>query len=518
VGVGDAPEARLHGGALPIALLALLAPSASAGAGDGTGREPVAWALEVEGHVTGVSGRALHVGDAIEPDAVFHLDRDAIVRIAHGGRIEEWDGPADVTIGRDAVRVRTDAGTTRTPHEEDAVTGLAGRIRAPIGHDQVYGALGVPLTAGAWARQDRIDGGVLHAAARTALFTRLAQGGVDDAEVTKAGLVDGLAGSVVEQEGLVRTYLSLAGQARGAALLLELSPTYEDPTRLGGRISTTLLQRAGGGLPHTFRANAEVDKIRTYSLDLADSLRRRGYAVFALVVPYANTIENIVARNGRPEDGADALHHYLETAARFGEGSDLTTVAFGYSQGAAAVRAYVARYGDADGLDYAVPLAVMGGADGRGAEGVWAGTWGRKAGAGVAMLSVVNAGDPARWIYGRTLVALAPRLANYVEGHGALISGDRSLHEGYYGSRFAPVPYGADRDAALAVGLFGYPTAYLAPLYDALFQDRYVGVYERRADWRYDAREELVHPDKGDFATWRQDPVAIAEATLAGAW
>ncbi len=495
--------------ALVAALSAALAHSERA-----VERGPVAWALAVEGRITRNDGTWLDVGEVIEVGARLSLPPGATATVAHNGRIEKWVGPGTVRVGPVAARMTVGGTATRQPHVEELGNALTGEVRAPSGPGQVATALGIPLTDAAWARQDAIDGGQLRGLYRDVLNDRLAAAGVDRALVEKLGLLYALPGDGGEQAALVGRYFDLAGATPDAALLLEVPPTDLSREAVRRNAGGTLLDTIGGERPHTFRMSPKLDGIRMYGEDVADALRRRGHVVFGLLVPYANTAENIVLRSARPEDGVETLHQLLVRAG--GRDGAVPTVALGYSQGAAVVRGYVDRYGDSDGLDYAVSLATMGGADGAGAEGVWSGKRGMVRGDGVTELAVVHPNDPARWVFGNGLFALLPSLVRFERG-GRERGGDVLLHMGYHGGPDAPLPHGADAKAAMAVGTHGYPTAYLAPLYDDLLAGRHDGAWARRGDWAWDVRVELVDRERGDYHTWRTDPRVVADGYVAAA-
>ncbi|MFN7145921.1 MAG: hypothetical protein ACK4YP_19245, partial [Myxococcota bacterium] len=143
-----------------IALLALL--DAAAHSERAAERAPVAWALVVEGRIARQDGTWLDAGEAIEVGASFDVPAGAFATVAHNGRLDRWEGPGTVHVGATAVRVTLAGHTVRKPHVEALTNALTGDLRAPAGRDQVTSALGIPLTDGAWARQDAIDGGQLH--------------------------------------------------------------------------------------------------------------------------------------------------------------------------------------------------------------------------------------------------------------------------------------------------------------------------------------------------------------------
>ncbi|MDP2315783.1 MAG: hypothetical protein Q8P41_22995 [Pseudomonadota bacterium] len=473
-------------------------------------REPVAWALAVTGKVLRNDGTWLDVGEGIEPGATLGLPAGAVVTVAHNGRVERWEGPGGVRVGVRDVRVEIAGTVARFPHVEPGLTTLSGDTVAAGDADQATSALGIPLTEAAWARQDGIDGGMLHVLYRDDLLRRLSAAGLDPDGVAKLGLSDALPGTRDEQVALVGRYLDLAGATPKAALVLEVPPTSAPTLDTGGGAGA-LARGVFAKKPHTLRITGELDKVRAYGQLVAELLRGRGAVVFALVVPYANTVDNVIARSARPADGVENLHNLLVRAG--GLASEVRTIAFGYSQGAAVLREYLARYGDSDGLDYALPVATMGGVDGRGADGVWSGKVGPQRADGVAVLEVVHARDPARWIYGRTLLGLTPGLFNFLQ-EGRPRGDDLALHMGYHGSVTTPLPSAGNADLALRAGIHGYPMGYLAPLVDDLFAGRYAGAWARRGDWTFDTRAELTGAATGDFRTWKQDPRAVADGYL----
>ena len=298
------------------------------------------------------------------------------------------------------------------------------------GRGQELSALGIPLTADAWARQDAVDAGMLHVLYLDVLQRRMDTAHADRSMLAKLDLLDAMPGDVGEQVALVSAYLDLAMATPDASMILEFLPTDTRAEAVGRNAGHTLLETLAGAQPRTFRVSANLDKIRIYARGLSELLQRRGRTPFALALPYANTVENIVARVARPGDGVEVLQQYLSRIG--GQDSSVETTAFGYSQGAAVVREYLARYGDHDGLDYAISVATMGGVDGAGADGIWAGQQGA-----TLALSVVHADDPARDVHGRSALALSPALAAFVAG------GDtRALHQCYFGAPCGPLPPG----------------------------------------------------------------------------
>lgn len=486
----------------------LLVDAAEAHSERAVERAPVLWALATRGTLTLHDGSEIRPGEALEVGARLKIPLDASLTAAHNGRIVRWDGPAEVRVGPVAVRVTYGESRLRQPHVEELGNALAGNTRAPSGAGQVVSALGIPLTAEAWARQDAIDGGAMRALYRDTLADRLAAAAVDRALVEKLGLLDALPGDGAEQVALVGRYLDLAGATPQAALVLEAPPTDVAAEPVRRHLGDTLLDGLRGEEPHTFRVSPKLDKVRLYARGLADALRRQGFAVYGVLVPYANTVENIVARNGRPDDGAEHLHQLLVRLG--GYDAPVVTAAVGFSQGAAVLREYLGKYGDSDGLDYAVPLASMGGVDGAGAAGVWSGRTGAVRGAGVSVLAVTHARDPARRVHGKNLVAMLPGLWNFAD-QGRPKGDDLGLHVGYLGSSYAPLSRGAKPDVALAAGVLGYPTPYLSAMYDDLLTGRHDAPWGQRGGWDFDLRVELPGRGDGDVVTTRTPAREVAD-------
>lgn len=387
-------------------------------------------------------------------------------------------------------------------------------------HIQQYSELGLPMTEDAWTMQSDIDGGKLQDTYDRTLLSSLQQGGVLNRLVAEGKIsgdripesfdqmdpeqFDALVGSVRSelgsgrgfldslepeeresfQEQVIHNYMRRAKNDEDAAFMLELMPT--DTTDIPGQ----MLESAGDALirgqgANDFKVGEFVGRIRQGAVTMSERLQEQGDNVYALPVPYANTVPNIVGRNATPTDGADHLHNYLEHL-----GPEMKTVTTGYSQGGAAVLDYIARYGDQDGLDYALALAPMGGADQHGADGVFSGEFN-----GVETLSVMNQGDPAKGLHGDHLVDLIDPMWTFVDSGRQEKRGlDGNLHAGHYGDDAHPLPPGADPRAAMAAGTMGYPTEYVSPMLDDLFNGRMDGQgFKRRGDWDFDLRDELVH-------------------------
>ena len=344
-----------------------------------------------------------------------------------------------------------------------------------------YTAFGLPRTAAAWTAQARIDGGKLAAIKGSTVASEAAAGRAPATWGEDGWPADKAAARTLEV-AVVRAYLDNASAHPGAAVILELMPTETDPSALrdiGGAVVDKVVR---GEMPNDFVVGPTTALIRSYATDLAGVL---GGRVYALPVPYANTRANILFRDGKPTDGAQDLLHtltYVDERVR--------TVAIGYSQGSAALLAYLKEYGELPYLDAAVVLAPMGGADRMGATGVWAGDIGV-----VPTLTVANANDPAPLIHGDSLWALLGPLTNFTKAPEHQ-RGDLRLHASFYGTDEYPVAEGVDPILGSRAGTMGYPAAYLTGLYGALLDGAWAGKpYARRGEWREDLRKDLVHLD-----------------------
>ncbi len=365
-----------------------------------------------------------------------------------------------------------------------------------------YDALGLPRTPAAWGWQDRVDGGSLAAARDRLLAARLeAAGGVE--APPNLGLLAQGRGSRALAETLLAPPAPTEAHSpsplcpQGEVLLLELFPTASgagSSLRAAPRTVGRALTLRG---PDEWRADAVMGYIRLYSAMLGDALRGVGCRVRAWPVPYANTVENIVLRRGEPRDGAENLRRLLARAP-----AGLGRAAIGYSQGGGALRAALARHGDALGLDLAVILGPMGGVDGAGGRGLWSGQRGR-----TLTLAVSHTLDPAADIpAGVGLIRLTPGMLNFFRDPGR--GGTRwSLHSLWYGWE----DDGADPTLGLDAGIFGYPAALVRPLLDELVGGLHDAPYGPRGAWEHDLRLLLVDPPE-DLRTLRVEAQGLVAA------
>ncbi len=301
----------------------------------------------------------------------------------------------------------------------------------------------------------------------TALASKVRSAGADRALLDAMSAEDRTA----FQENILNTYIDMANNDPKAAMLLDLMPTEtdvkHDAANIGDTLGDALLK---GQEPNDFTIGARTGLIRTGSATMAEELRStQGVNTYGLVVPYANTVENILFREGKPTDAAEHVHNYLSKLDK-----DTTSLLNGYSQGAGGVQEYLRQYGDKDGLDYAVSLAPMGGPtkESQGGDGMWAGDWN-----GVSTLTLSNKNDPAQYIYGDNLAELGPGMLNFIAPDDKKkLGGESDIHSGF------------DENNP-AAGTFGYPMALGRLLLRDLFSGTYQGDYQRRGDWDYDLRE-----------------------------
>lgn len=294
----------------------------------------------------------------------------------------------------------------------------AGAARAKI----AYTPAGIPLDDEAWAIQSAIDGGKL-----LKLHGAMAPGGAPD-------------------EAVVRAYLELASAGgAGAAFMAELLPT-----------DTGHLLRA----PATegLRGTAWTAMARLGNMRVARAYLRAnpGRSMYALLVPYSNTVRNVLESRAAPLDGVRSLERYVAGVA----GSKVAVIVVGYSQGAAVALEYEAAHPSNDqGVSYVVALAPMGGADRRGESGVWSGVRD-----GARTLAVANASDPAIRLYHSSAGRVFLRAVAFA------VSPGRRLHSEL-----------ADGDAK--DGPIGYEAAALGPRLDEFFENAAAAAYGKESEW-----------------------------------
>jgi hypothetical protein len=292
-------------------------------------------------------------------------------------------------------------------------------------HIQQYSEVGLPLTDEAWAMQEAIDGGKLRDSYDTSVLAYLEEVGTLDSALARGGwqpgdlpgdfcslddtslqdmmaavdeayggthsLLNSLpqADRIALQDRIVQDYLEAANENSEATVILEMLPT--DTSQKGREGMESLFEWfVEGSAPNDFRVNSDVADARESALGFADLVTGEEAAgddtndVYSLVVPYSNTVSNVLGRDGVPTDGADNLDTYLAWLDEH-----VQTVAIGYSQGGAAVIEHAMSSRDGK-LDLAVSLAPMGGADQQGGTGVWGGQQGE-----TQMMTIVHDDDPA---------------------------------------------------------------------------------------------------------------------------
>jgi hypothetical protein len=326
-----------------------------------------------------------------------------------------------------------------------------------------YCRLGLPLDPRGWAMQDAIDGGKLRSAWR-----RL--------------------GFAANPEAIVDEYLRAAREDRHAVVMLELWPTRTtQPVR---DVAFSVLHTAlGRPAPHLANDD-DVAAARVGSSAIARALRAQGYNVYAIAVPYANTLSNVLGRMCWPCNGTEQLHKYL---ARL---RGVRTVAAGLSQGGTVVLDYVARFGASDGLTWAFAAASMGGADLRGGHGVFRGVAN-----GVPVVSLAHRADPARVMDDSSLASFVEGLLTFVDARRQAARGlDVSVHTGL--------------NRAARRGCVGYPVEQMSPHFEGLFR----GLYDRESfhragEWTHDLRRS-----SGTHVAQRPQRLSGSHAVRRATW
>ena len=376
-------------------------------------------------------------------------------------------------------------------------------------YTQHYSALGLPLTAEAWERQNKIDDGKLRKLHDETLMGQLQEAGVLDTLVKDGVLKDGqipknwsdmdpkalsdMVNAVDDspavrdyfskmkpqewtdfQTGILDNYIAMANKDKDkAAFLLDVLPTE---LQLGVKPSEL------GSQPNDFRAGDDVSAFREGSVTLADQLdgdaNNPGKNVYGLVVPYANIGENIGYNKGVPVDGTEHLHNYLGKID-----PSTTTMISGYSQGAAVVMDYISKYGGTQGLDYSAAIAPMGGADQKGGTGLWQGRKYAEGGndtQGVQAITMMHDQDPAQYIHMNDGIGkFIWSLINFTKKDGQV--GDGRLHGNYDDPTQGTDGYPMDKALPLiAEMLTGQPT--LGP-------DGKPLPYQQVGDWHYDMQK-----------------------------
>ena len=364
-----------------------------------------------------------------------------------------------------------------------------------------YSPFGLPLTPDAWAMQTAIDGGKLHY-----LYDKLKES--PEFQKQFAGKKpDEIASDPTFNQTVIDKYLKEAAKMGDkGAFMGEFLPT--ETGNMGdalGKIKDHALTGDPGAL-RDMQATKTVSQIRLGNAQIADQFKNsdngKGRELFSLVVPYSNTVENIINNDGRPKDGADKLAEYMNY---FGKDSKTTTMATGYSQGGAAARTYLEDYGDKQGLDYSVMLAPMGGNNGRGEDGIWGGMKN-----GVQTLGIENKYDPARGLWDRKGEEGADKknpLAGWLPGMPSL---NLDLYK--KAADFVTSPNGwlhgdANKEDA-NLGTYGYPVKDLMPWTKQLFNNGFKdeknpNTFDKKAEWDH-------HPEQAPPGQ-KFDPNAVGD-------
>ena len=119
---------------------------------------------------------------------------------------------------------------------------------------------------------------------------------------------------------VIDTYLKEAAKLGDkAAFMGEFLPTETGDT---GAALGKVWEHAKTGDPGALRdmqATKTVSQIRLGNAQIADQFQQsdggKGKEMFSLVVPYSNTVENIINNDGKPKDGADQFAKYMNDCA-----------------------------------------------------------------------------------------------------------------------------------------------------------------------------------------------------------
>jgi hypothetical protein len=382
--------------------------------------------------------------------------------------------------------------------QENPFTGVIDVPESNEEFEQQFTPLGLPATDHSWGLQNRVDGGMLRLIhdlhfLRLVPLPALIARGIDRERYELLGLPEPdlspsefrrrryeLAAHVrtfdadpamrllfarmhrkdytAHQMGILDAYISqAAAHAERAVLLLDLLPT-----ELGKKDWLDFS-------PNNFMVGRLIAEARYTAIRLAGESRRRGRSVFGLVVPYSNTVANILYRGGRPEDGAVHLGNFVRRIA--GKEPRLLQVAVGYSQGSTAVLLYCRQRGGSEGLGAAVALAPMGGNDGSGATGVHMGELGHKPERpGVPTLAITHQKDLAAEIHPDNVL---PGAMAYNFSRRTLLNYHGGIHHG--GNQPQP-----------ELGTKGYPLDEIVPLASRImYEDLGRGPYRKieEHDW-----------------------------------
>lgn len=281
------------------------------------------------------------------------------------------------------------AAPTNAPANAPANAPTAGKDNFDDPKTQQFSQHGLPITPKAWAMQDSLDGGKMHS-----VYDAV------QAEVSSGKLPKG-----ASEQAVVDRYIQLANKTKGSTMMLEVLPT-ELESSLNAPVDAKGNKTGEGAGVGQFKSGPDVAQTRQIAKAVAASVasqqgldpnsKEAKEKMFAMLIPYNNGGENIAFHDAVPNDAVENLH---STLGKLDKG--VNSIATGYSQGGAGVLEYAHKYGGSDGLDKVVALAPMGGADRHGATGTFSGVMksDQKGDAGVDVLTLMNAADPAQHIF-----------------------------------------------------------------------------------------------------------------------
>ncbi len=288
-----------------------------------------------------------------------------------------------------AVAPATKPEQSSPPAAQANTPAAAGKDNFDDPKTQQFSQHGLPVTPKAWSMQDSLDGGKMH----------------DIYNAVQAEVASGKLPKGASEQAVVDRYIQLANQTKGSTMMLEVLPT-ELESKLNAPVDAKGQKIGDGAGVGEFKSGPDVAQTRQIAKAVAASVatqqgldpssKEAQAKMFAMLIPYNNGGENIALHDAVPNDAVDTLH---STLGKLDKG--VNSIATGYSQGGAGVLEYAHKYGGSDGLDKVVALAPMGGADRFGATGTFSGVMksDKKGDAGVDVLALMNAADPAQHIF-----------------------------------------------------------------------------------------------------------------------
>ena len=414
---------------------------------------------------------------------------------------------------------------------DNKYTGATDVAKTTDKFEQQFTTLGIPTTDKSWAMQDRIDGGKLHVVNNLHFLDKVPAHLKKDLDLEafrslsdpqahspqeRARLMAELNSTVrrLDDDPAVKRVFDKMNKRDFTNYQSGILDDYIGQAAAGGANSTFLLDLMPTELekkswldfsPENFMVGDYILNTREITAQTAENLRKPSASdptqkpreTYGLVVPYANTAENIVYRGGVPRDGSEHLGNYVREIEGRSNGA-VQTVATGYSQGATAVLNYAQKNGGKEGLDGAIALAPMGGTDLNGQTGISYGELGATAEhRGVQTLGISNQNDPARRI-------------NRSHGFGSVVSGaikfvgaSQEESDIHAGMQWDTDPWTGQGRYFPELGTKGYAMEHVLPLGQQLLNGKLAqDAYQNRGPW--DGAKQIQNfkrkPDEDDKA------------------